>query len=388
MSRTALVILLGTVLSASVRPAGAQNARYTYADVGYVGDYAQLNENGTVLVRRAGNIYTGPASQDVVVPAGHTYRNGGAINNSGLVVYEGAAGSATGPVVGIYTRGERGNIIPPGGPQPQPIATTANYDFFTFGTTVPVINDNGMVVFYARAKGGSSEGLYTGPNPATDALAVRGTLANPTQFQSVNHDFTSLNNNGVVAFLAQQQAGPWGIFTASRGTSPSTIATDVGPFSLFASPAVNNAGRVAFYGETDSGVKGIFRGPDPVADVVAVQSDAPGAAYFSVVGYPDIGGGDTVVFNARRANGAHGVYTGADPLTDRVLAIGDSLFGSTVTSASFRRGGINELGQIAVSYRLADGRSGVVIATPVPEPATVVLAACLVGTGLLRRRAR
>jgi len=95
-----------------------------------------------------------------------------------------------------------------------------------------------------------------------------------------------------------------------------------------------------------------------------------------------------VVFNATRANGANGVYTGPDPVADRVLAIGDTLFGSHVTFTQFVRGGINDLGQIAVAYRLEDGRSGVVIASPVPEPGAAASLLASAGLALLTRRRR
>ena len=47
--------------------------------------------------------------------------------------------------------------------------------------------------------------------------------------------------------------------------------------------------------------------------------------------------------------------------------------------------GLNEMGQLAFSYTLADGRTGVAVATPVPEPGAAAIAAgsCLL---LWRRR--
>ena len=378
--RALCAVVYVTAAVAAAPDAAGQSPRYTYEDLGYTGGHAEINNAGTVLVERGSNLYAGPnTSQDVVVPGGYSWQSGGSINDAGVVAYQGVAGG----VQGIYTRAGRGPTGPGRPEAPRALATAADYTFFTFGTTSPAINNDGMVVFYARAKDGSSEGLYTGPDPATDALAVRRTGG---MFSEVNHDYTSLNNAGVVAFSGKLGTGEQGIFTAARGTSVRTVVTDAGPFSFFASPAINDAGSIAFYGETDAGVKGIFRGPHPVADLVARQGTERGAPYLSVQGYPDIGGDGTVVFNATRANNANGVYTGPDPVADRVLANGDMLFGSGVTFARVDRGGINELGQIAISYRLADGRSGVVIATPVPEPGVLTAAALAAGCLLRRRR--
>lgn len=51
-----------------------------------------------------------------------------------------------------------------------------------------------------------------------------------------------------------------------------------------------------------------------------------------------------------------GIYTGPDRVADKVIATGDSLFGSTVTDLAFDRDGMNNKGQIAFTAHLADGR--------------------------------
>ena len=92
-----------------------------------------------------------------------------------------------------------------------------------------------------------------------------------------------------------------------------------------------------------------------------------------------------VAFLAFDSGGRHGVYIGDDPTADAVIRSGDPLFGSTVVRLDLTGLGINNNGDIAFGYRLADGREGVAVARIVPEP---------VGTGwlvtagmvLLRRR--
>jgi hypothetical protein len=58
----------------------------------------------------------------------------------------------------------------------------------------------------------------------------------------------------------------------------------------------------------------------------------------------------------------------------RVIGRGDPLDGSTV-EYTFFEGGLNNLGQLAFAAQLTDGRYGVFLATPVPEPSTLVLVA-------------
>ena len=64
-------------------------------------------------------------------------------------------------------------------------------------------------------------------------------------------------------------------------------------------------------------------------------------------------------------------------MNDRVIATGDSLFGSIVTSITFTTPGLNNLGQIAFRADLADGTTGIFRADiqtdPIPEPTTIAL---------------
>jgi hypothetical protein len=69
-------------------------------------------------------------------------------------------------------------------------------------------------------------------------------------------------------------------------------------------------------------------------------------------------------------------------LADKLIGTGDELFDSTVTSLTFAREGLNNLGQIAFSAQLADGR-GVTVRlsgpTVIPEPGSLTL----LGLGVL-----
>jgi hypothetical protein len=85
------------------------------------------------------------------------------------------------------------------------------------------------------------------------------------------------------------------------------------------------------------------------------------------VGINNIG---DVAFLAQLAPSTFGILTGPDPVADKVIRDGDTLFGSTVTDLFFNTGpefdGPNDAGQIAFRYSLANGRSGIALATPIP----------------------
>ncbi len=146
-----------------------------------------------------------------------------------------------------------------------------------------------------------------------------------------------------MAFGATLDAGGQGIFTGNGGAT-TTIADTNGPFRAFFSSSINNSGTVAFD-----------------AALVPIAS--------------------------------RGIFTGPDPVADRVIGTGDLLFGSTVRSLALGSEGLNDNGQLTFFASLADGRRVVVRADPqvIPEPSTLALiglgAVGLLGYALRRRRA-
>jgi hypothetical protein len=69
---------------------------------------------------------------------------------------------------------------------------------------------------------------------------------------------------------------------------------------------------------------------------------------------------------------SRGIYTGPDPVADRVVAIGDTLFGQTIVAmetVGIRVGRrINNKGEIFFVYALSNGVTGLAIATPTTDP--------------------
>ena len=63
-----------------------------------------------------------------------------------------------------------------------------------------------------------------------------------------------------------------------------------------------------------------------------------------------------------------GIFTGPDKVADKVIGTGDPLFGSVVSAiAESQVAGrfLNDNGQVAFSYKLSNGLSGIAVATPV-----------------------
>jgi hypothetical protein len=99
------------------------------------------------------------------------------------------------------------------------------------------------------------------------------------------------------------------------------------------------------------------------------------ASAFSDLFAPSINDLGSVAFLADLKKGGSGIFTGPDPAANKVIAIGDPLFGSTVTALQFSSQGLNNSGQVAFWASLADGRQVIVRADPlaVPEPTSFAL---------------
>ncbi len=76
---------------------------------------------------------------------------------------------------------------------------------------------------------------------------------------------------------------------------------------------------------------------------------------------------------------AQRVADDADPVADKVIQIGDQLFGSTVQvvgHSSLSQDGsfdMNDNGDVAFRYELADGTFGIAVARLIPEPSSLTL---------------
>ena len=147
-----------------------------------------------------------------------------------------------------------------------------------------------------------------------------------------------------------------------------------GAFTSFGSPWVSGS-NVAFFGSY-SGGQGIYTGSvgaTGAAKVVETGDTAPGhGAFTGFNGLPSVSGSNVAFFG--NYSGGFGLYLESGGSLSAVLNTGDALFGSTVSSLNNGRFGYDN-NAIAFQYTLADGRSGIAVATvaSVPEPSSGVL---------------
>jgi hypothetical protein len=260
-----------------------------------------------------------------------------------------------------------------GGPLTTIADTTSGtfHDFFG----IPSINLAGTVAFGAILSNGS-QGIFTGQGGALTTVATTGTMFSSFQ----NNGGPSLNNAGTVAFTADRGGGlGLGVF-ASQGGNLITIAQNAPGFTVVEGrPGINNAGTVTFLAFTQVNgqmTEGIFTGTGGAPTLLATGN-------FS--GTPAINDLGTVAYNKILSGGAEALFTQAGPgaPANEIIAVGDSLFGSTVTGLDLSTFGLNNDGQLAFGAQLKDGRTVIVRADigVVPEPSTLCL--WLLGLGVL-----
>ncbi|MEP0751651.1 PEP-CTERM sorting domain-containing protein [Trichocoleus sp. Lan] len=261
----------------------------------------------------------------------------------------------------------------------------------------PSINNAGVVAFVER--------LYRGER----ILTSEGKVIDTIFYGSVNSPF--INDERTVAYRIES-GNPSTVIVTSNGTTRTIVASLGNNYpedSGFGSPALNNVGNVAFYAPPAIDPSNDwYTPPEPFvggknaalfasnSKTTTLIADTSGSLN-GFLGVPSINDVGTIAFFAELDAGGTGIFTGADPLKDKVISTGDTLFGSTVTSLSFSREGLNNAGQVAFLASLADGTMGIFRADPgvsseppkdVPEPASGLglLALGALGAGSVMQR--
>ena len=187
-----------------------------------------------------------------------------------------------------------------------------------------------------------------------------------------------LNNHGEVAVRGSLRAGAFdGVYVHSPGSTETIVDSD-GPLRQFGNIVdINDNGDVAYFGVPDSAPSSTTRtffvdragsGAEVIADLLSFESLSEAGSAINNTG--------GVVFGAT-ADGVAGIFVGGDPSTDRVISVGDTLDGGTVTSLLVRRGMINDSGNFVFRTWLDDDNDGsndreaiflVTSVTAIPEP--------------------
>jgi hypothetical protein len=357
----------------------------TTANFHFFDNSPAVNATGTVVFRvsyttAVGGIYTGSGGSLTTVastsgPEGFTaFGTFGSptINAAGDVAFLGQFSTTSALLVR--------------GPTPFTVASSNNSPWAN-GTNVfndgPAINGNNQVAF--RGNQTSDSGVYrfngNGAPTSTDTIASLNT--SPQGFSQFLGD-PAINAGGTVVFKANLAAGGSGIYLGTGSGSLTTIVTTGGTITgTGAWPSINTAGHVAYL-VTGTGYSAVYRYAGGSSTLIA---DSTGV-FSNIVTNPAISGADRVAFVADLAAGGRGLFTGGNPATDTVIQTGSALDGSTVTDLFVGPSAFNDAGQLAFYATLADGRSGVYLATPVPETAHLLLlgGAALALAGGLRRR--
>ena len=184
----------------------------------------------------------------------------------------------------------------------------------------------------------------------------------------------AINASGEIVFRGILKDRNEGIFIITPNRDEQSDGLPAGPASVidvvdtksnldffgFGDPVINDAGVAADFAGVVLGVE-ILSGD---GQGITARTD-PTSGFFADFEHPSINNRGAVAFSAFEANGAQGIFvelTGrASPVA--VLQTGDPLFGSTVTAVSVGRFAFNDHFRLAFGYGLADGRSGIAVAS-------------------------
>lgn len=301
-----------------------------------------------------------------------------ASSNDGTTAFVGGSTGGSGVYTG--TGGAVSTIAKVG--DPAPIGT-----FSQFNATPDT--DSGTAVFVASYNSGANKGLFTKNGGTLTTIAKSGDAAPSGTFT----DFDSVMIDGnVISFGANSN----GIYKW-QGGSITTIAKggDAAPVGVFDPMGLGSlsGGTVAFSATYSfHSLSGIFTGSGGALTTIAKSGDpAPVGVFGSVLTSPSLVD-DTIAFRATYGPGNNGILVNKNGQFSELIKIGDALFGSTVSTLSMGTFALDRSGSgnLAFLYSLADGRSGVALAQPVPEPSSCLLAVAVVGlcAAGTRRRGR
>jgi hypothetical protein len=360
---------LAALALASAFPAGtARASTYTFTRIAdNAGPLATLanpaiNSNGDVVFRAsldAGGTQVifvgngGALTQIADNTAASPYLGFGdpVINGSGVVAFSAgrrAGGSGVFAVSGATT-------------ETVALTTGAGGTFTSFNSSSLAINSSGVVSFSGATA--SAVGVYAGP-----AGGIAGTISDSTGALASYGSLTTINDGGTVAFIGNLDAGGAGVFTGNGG-GLTTIADSSGPLNTSINgPSINASGLVAFTAGLDSGGAGLFAGNGGGLTTVATTA-GPFGSFSTNAGFgPSLNGSGNIITRATPDVGNDGFFDGVDPSLNGIIAIGQALDGSTVSTMSALSGRMNDAGQFVFAVSLNDGRSGIYRAEPVPEP--------------------
>jgi hypothetical protein len=217
------------------------------------------------------------------------------------------------------------------------------------------VNNSGTVAFQAFRQGFTSQAIFAGNGGPVATIAD----TKDGVFAGVGN--SDINASGKVVFEGFLADGTEGLFAGKNGSVVVTGA-QFPNFGAFLDPVINDGGTVASAALLQGGGGLAFTAKEGRV----TRRNNPANPLFTIV--------DEVCIN----NAGHIAFFGDTPTSERtiyiettgrdfpvpVISSGDALFGSIVTGLSLGTHSLNEHDEIAFQYALADGRSGIAIARP------------------------
>jgi hypothetical protein len=365
------LILIAIVLAS--RPASAGTYSFVKVMANTSKNYPAINNAGLAAFSSGGGVYVGNGSSATQInPPGLTAITGFqavTINDSGEVAFN----AIQGPLDRYsFYRGTTAGVTKVLAPQsgytlgPLPaIADDGTISAFYGGQGWPFVTSGVSVI---ASQGGSIATINS--NPALD-------MTNDYGVGAPNFQISSSHNGNLAYFWKTSQFNAFDVRAVIDGqphTVASFLSNPADPAGVY-SMAINNAGVVAISGLFNSQNAGLFIAQNGSLTRVVTASLAGPYNMLDAVSLNNHG--DYAFFGSTQT--LSGIFTGPDPQANKLIATGDELDGSTVKSLAFGTDGLNDQGQVVFWALLNDGRTGVYVANPVPEPSTMVLA----GTALL-----
>ena len=323
------------------------------------GDFPAINNHGQVAFRavrsgsegifRAGEALGKLATISSTSDSLSFFGDHVAINPGGVVVFDATTASNS---RSIYKGDGRSKTL---------IADSTANGLSRIGVASPSINASGNVAFSATlAQRGSPVVIFTGDGgPLTTVASTSATGF--SGFQNV-----AINDRGTIVFSASLRDGSSGVFTTS-GALADIVDTNRNPeIASFGDPVINNGGAVADVAFL------VVRGAPEIFTATAggvTPRNDPSNPPFTNSEHPSINNSGAVAFSATPSffgdTAPTGIFlevSGGQSLIP-VVRPGDRLFGSIVDHVKLGRFALNDRFQMAFSYTLTDGRSGIAIAS-------------------------
>jgi hypothetical protein len=238
------------------------------------------------------------------------------------------------------------------------LSGTASGEFRGFGR--PSLNNAGDLVFSAEVIGGDAVLIRTEGGRLVTVADSGGDIfaAFPPR--------PAINDAGVVLFPARLRSEESAVYRADGDLTPIAEGSRFDADFQVGSSSLNGPGQAAFVALGHTGVQRLQR-QDVTGQLVAAATTEFGdyANLSQDDDSPAINDAGMIAFWATLPTGAAGIFTGAAPSSSTVILTGDPLFGETVVELQL--GGFNNRGAIAFRAVLSNGRQVIGVATP-PEP--------------------